>query len=129
MTRRNDLSALGGSFVWLLFFVVVFERFGDEYFSWWYVQHMLPYCTLCILYSIFNSQYMLSIPCYNFFNLVLPDQNSQWYQHLLTVFAIFLREQYQRDKRSDYVRREACCQWALLSVQITRLVTPPYYSL
>ena len=25
------------------------------------------------------------------------------------------------------VRFEACCQWALLSVQISRLVTLPYY--
>ena len=32
------------SFVWLLSFFL-FERFGDEYFSWWYVQHMLPYGT------------------------------------------------------------------------------------
>ena len=46
--------------MWLLFFsVVVFlERFGDEYFSWWHVQHMLPYDTVIIglyaLYNIFN---------------------------------------------------------------------------
>ena len=26
-------------FVWLLF--GVFERLGDEYFSWWYMQHMI----------------------------------------------------------------------------------------
>ena len=30
--------------MWLLF-VCFFERLGDEYFSWWYVQHMLPYGT------------------------------------------------------------------------------------
>ena len=26
-------------------FCVCVERLGDEYFSWWYVQHMLPYGT------------------------------------------------------------------------------------
>ena len=29
--------------MFLLLFL--FERLGDEYFSWWYVQHMLPYGT------------------------------------------------------------------------------------
>ena len=40
-----------------LVFVFLFELLGDEYFSWWYVQHMLPYMALVIafmhLYSIF----------------------------------------------------------------------------
>ena len=24
----------------------LFEQLGDEYFSWWYVQHMLPYLSI-----------------------------------------------------------------------------------
>ena len=37
--------------LWLLSFFP-FEQLGDEYFRWWYVQHMLPYGTgfsLCAL--------------------------------------------------------------------------------
>ena len=32
-----------GSFVWLLLLWCFSERLGNEYFSWSYVQHMLPY--------------------------------------------------------------------------------------
>ena len=41
-----------------------FERLGDEYFSWWYGQHMLPSDTgisLYALYTIFNLRLFLSI--------------------------------------------------------------------
>ena len=34
-----------------LVFVVVFERLGDEYFSWRSVQHILPYGTGISLYA------------------------------------------------------------------------------
>ena len=33
--------------MWLLF--AFFERLGDEYFSWWYVQHMLPYLSMALV--------------------------------------------------------------------------------
>ena len=71
-----------------------FQRLGDEYFSWWSVQHMLPYgtgfLTFMHLCNIFNLQFVLSILFYNFFKSGIEtlDRNSQWYQHLLTVFAI-----------------------------------------
>ena len=29
----------------------LFEWFGDEFFSWWYVQHMLPHGTDISLYA------------------------------------------------------------------------------
>ena len=32
-------------FVFVCLFDFDFERLGDEYFSWWYVQHLLPYDT------------------------------------------------------------------------------------
>ena len=39
-----------GSFVWLLGF---FEWLGDEYFIWWYVQHLLPYGIGISIYIVF----------------------------------------------------------------------------
>ena len=50
-----------------LVFVCLFERLGDEYFSWWYVQQMLPSMALVMvlllafmhLYSIFNLLFFL----------------------------------------------------------------------
>ena len=53
------------SFVWRLFWGIwFFERLGDEYFSWWYVQRiMLRYF-----------QVFLSIPFYNVFDPVLKRQ-------------------------------------------------------
>ena len=47
-------------------FFVLFERLGDEYFSWWYVQHMH-------LYSIVNLRLFLSILFY-MSNMVLKRQ-------------------------------------------------------
>ena len=32
--------------------LVFFERLGDEYFSWWYEQRMLPYGTSISLYAL-----------------------------------------------------------------------------
>ena len=53
--------------MWLLFF----ERLGDEYFSWWYVQPMLPYGTgklaFMHLYSSFNLRLLWSIFLYIYF--------------------------------------------------------------
>ena len=45
------------------------------------------------LFSIFNLRLFFSILFYIFFNLVLKrqDQNGQWYQHLLTLFASFYK--------------------------------------
>ena len=67
-----------------------FEWLGDEYFSWWYVQHILPYVFMH-LYSICNLRLFLSI--LNFFNIKsgiqTPDRNDKWYQHLLTLIAFF----------------------------------------
>ena len=40
----------GRLFVWLVFFFFL-EQWGDEYFSWWYVQHMLTYGTGISLYA------------------------------------------------------------------------------
>ena len=31
------------------------------------------------------------------YGIEMPDRNGQWYQHLLTLFDIFLQEQYRRD--------------------------------
>ena len=43
------------------------------------------------LYSIFNLQLFLFILFYHFFKsgIETPDRNGQWYQYLLTLFAIF----------------------------------------
>ena len=41
-----------GSFVWLLFCFCV--QLADEYCSWWYVQHMLPYGTALCIYIVFQ---------------------------------------------------------------------------
>ena len=63
--------------MWLLVF---FERLGDEYVSWWYLQHMLPYGSgislyqFMHLYSIFYLRLFLSILFYAFCNLVLKRQ-------------------------------------------------------
>ena len=72
---HNRHSLKGRLFCVALVFCL-FERLGDEYFSWWYVQHMLPYGTFYGLYigSIFNLRLLLSIPFYNFFNLILKCQ-------------------------------------------------------
>ena len=40
-----NLHLLKGRLFCVALMVVLFERLGDEYFSWWYVQHMLPYDT------------------------------------------------------------------------------------
>ena len=74
----------------LAFWFFLFERLGDEYFSWWYVQHMH------LFNSVFNLQLFLSILLYNLFYLVWKRQtetvNST--QHLLTSIAFFfLQEQ------------------------------------
>ena len=64
--------------MWLLIcFLGFFERLGDEYFSRWYVQHILLYGTLGIyiyIYSIFNLRLFLSILFYIFLILVLKRQ-------------------------------------------------------
>ena len=52
------------------------------------------------VYSICNLQLFLSILVYIFFNLVLKCRNGQWYQHLLTLFAIFYKS---NTELSDYV--------------------------
>ena len=49
-----------------------FERLGDEYFTWWSVQHMLPYGTgIMHVYSIFNLRLFFFHSFDTVFNLVL----------------------------------------------------------
>ena len=81
----------------LLVFWILFERLGDEYISWRYVQHMRPYGTGINLYA-FIEYFDFAIVFVHSFVLFLksgietPEWNSQWYQHLLTLFAIFFYE-------------------------------------
>ena len=35
----------------------LFERLENEQFSWWYVQHMLPYSTGITLYALYHIQF------------------------------------------------------------------------
>ena len=84
---------IGRLFCVALVFFVLFERLEDTYLSWWYVQHMLPYAFMH-LYSIFNLRLFVSILSYNLFNLALKrltETVSEWYQHLLNLFAIFYK--------------------------------------
>ena len=53
---------------------IVFERSGDKYFSWWCVQHMLPYGTI---YSIFNFRLFLSI-LFSFFIIWYWNARPKW---------------------------------------------------
>ena len=86
--------------MWLGVFLLLlvgffFERLGDEYSSWWYVQHMLPYGTGIISLYRFIYYFEFAIvfvhPFLLFFSsgIETSDRNRQWYQHLLTLFAIF----------------------------------------
>ena len=54
--------------------VFFFERLGDEYFSWWYVQHMLPYDTGISLYSILYCDCFCPVFIIFIFYLVLKCQ-------------------------------------------------------
>ena len=88
---------------------LLFKWLGDEYFSWWYVQRVLPFGTGII--SLYAFIVFLICDCFcpfffiKKFNLLLKHQtvNVQWYEQLLTLFAIFLREQARRDSLSEYV--------------------------
>ena len=55
------------------------------------------------LYSILNLQLFLSIPFSNFlkYGIETPDRNGQWYEHFLTLFAIFYKSSTERTM--DYV--------------------------
>ena len=52
------------------------------------IWHWYDYESLCNLYNTFHLRLFFSIVFYNF-NLVLKRRSGQWYQHLLTLFAIF----------------------------------------
>ena len=68
-----------GSFVWLLFFWGGFERLGDEYFSWWYVPHMLALVLAFMhLYSIFNYRLFLSILFFIILYAIFYSSNTKW---------------------------------------------------
>ena len=54
--------------------------------------HMALVLTFIHLYSVFNLRLFLSILKKKKCDIEMPDWNGQWYQHLLTLFAIFFYE-------------------------------------
>ena len=86
----------------LVLLLLFFERLGDEYFSWWYVQDICCHMALALafmhLYSNVNlrlfSSRVFSILLYLFkknnkSDIETPDRNGQWYQLLRTLIANF----------------------------------------
>ena len=69
----------------------VFERL-DQYFSWWYVQHVLPYMALVLLLAFIYFEFAIIFVHSLFLKKSIGYwnawPNTRWYQ-LLTVFAFF----------------------------------------